>query len=47
MIEVRDLHKSYGKGGKTKAISGISFNVDDGEIFGVIGPDGAGKSTLF
>src|SRR5690554_2157700 len=47
MIEVKDLHKSYGKGGKTKAISGISFNVDDGEIFGVIGPDGAGKSTLF
>src|SRR5690554_4719188 len=47
MIEVKDLHKSYGKSGKKNALNGISFTVDDGEIFGVIGPDGAGKSTLF
>lgn len=47
MIEVNDFHKSYGKSGKINALNGISFNVNDGEIFGVIGPDGAGKSTLF
>lgn len=46
MIEVKDLHKSYNSG-KLNALNGISFTVDDGEIFGVIGPDGAGKSTLF
>lgn len=47
MIEVNDFHKSYGKSGKINALNGISFNVNDGDIFGVIGPDGAGKSTLF
>ncbi len=47
MVEVKDLHKSYGRGSKTNALNGISFTVDDGEIFGVIGPDGAGKSSLF
>ena len=47
MIEVKDLHKSYGRQGKINALNGISFSVDDGEIFGVIGPDGAGKSSLF
>lgn len=46
MIEVKDLYKSYLKG-KVNALKGNSFTVDDGEIFGVIGPDGAGKSTLF
>lgn len=44
MIKVEDLHKSYGK---VKALNGISFSVDDGEIFGVIGHDGAGKTSLF
>lgn len=43
MIQVTDLHKSYGK---TIALSGLSFEVNDKEIFGIIGPDGAGKSTL-
>lgn len=47
MIEVKDLYKSYGKSGKLNALNGISFTVNDGEIFGVIGPDGAGKSSLF
>ncbi|MGI6073272.1 MAG: ABC transporter ATP-binding protein [Fermentimonas sp.] len=47
MIEVSDIVKTYGKGGKVKALNGISFTVEDGEIFGVIGPDGAGKSSLF
>ncbi len=46
MIEVKDLHKSYTKG-KVNALNGVTFSVKDGEIFGVIGPDGAGKSSLF
>src|SRR5690554_726397 len=46
MIEVKDLDKSYRKG-RVKALNNISFTVEDGEIFGVIGPDGAGKSSLF
>ncbi len=46
MIEVKDIHKGYAKG-KVHALNGITFSVHDGEIFGVIGPDGAGKSSLF
>lgn len=44
MIECIDLNKSYGK---TNALQGVSFKVAEGEIFGIIGPDGAGKTTLF
>jgi ABC-2 type transport system ATP-binding protein len=43
-ILVKDLHKDYGA---TRAVRGISFNVNKGEIFGMIGPDGAGKTTTF
>ncbi|HEX9424047.1 MAG TPA: ATP-binding cassette domain-containing protein [Pyrinomonadaceae bacterium] len=43
-IIVRDLHKSYGP---TEAVRGVSFEVNEGEIFGMIGPDGAGKTTTF
>ncbi|QLE03045.1 ABC transporter ATP-binding protein [Galbibacter sp. BG1] len=43
-ISVENISKSYGN---TKALSGVSFEVKSGEIFGIIGPDGAGKSTLF
>ena len=43
-IEVRGLHKHYGK---LAAIRGIDFTVRSGEIFGLIGPDGAGKTTTF
>src|SRR4030042_5753294 len=42
-IEVKNLTKTYGK---TRAIDDISFEVAKGEIFGVVGPDGAGKTTL-
>jgi ABC-2 type transport system ATP-binding protein len=41
-IEVKGLTKRYGE---QKAIDGISFNVDRGEIVGFLGPNGAGKST--
>jgi len=43
-ISVYQLSKSYGK---TKALKEVSFEVNQGEIFGLIGPDGAGKTTLF
>jgi len=42
MIEVNNLVKQYGS---HKAVDGISFRVEDGEILGFLGPNGAGKST--
>ena len=44
VLEVHDLHKSFG--GIT-AVDGVSFAVEEGEILGIIGPNGCGKSTLF
>jgi ABC-2 type transport system ATP-binding protein len=41
-IEVKNLHKAFGE---TKAVAGVSFNVDQGEIFSLLGPNGAGKTT--
>ena len=43
-IEVHNLSKSYSR---RLALDGVSFGVERGELFGVIGPDGAGKTTLF
>ncbi len=42
IIEVNNLVKHYGD---FQAVKGISFNVQEGEIFGLLGPNGAGKST--
>lgn len=42
MIEVKELVKRYGD---KKAVDGITFTVNDGEILGFLGPNGAGKST--
>lgn len=42
VIEVKNLKKSFGP---TKAVDGISFDVQKGEIFGFLGPNGAGKTT--
>ena len=44
IVSVRNLKKSYGK---VQAIRNLSFDVNEGEIYGIIGPDGAGKTTLF
>ena len=46
-IEVKHLSKSYGKGHAAKVLSDVSFTVGKGEVFGLIGPDGAGKTTMF
>ena len=43
-IQVQNISKSYQK---NKAVEGISFDVKEGELFGLIGPDGAGKTTIF
>lgn len=46
IIEVRDLRRNYGRHGKVEAIRNVSFQVRRGEIFGLIGPDGAGKTSI-
>ena len=43
-IEIKDLTKCYGS---LTALDSVSFSVAEGEMFGLIGPDGAGKSTLY
>ncbi len=43
-IHCVSVSKSYGE---TEALKDVTFDVTDGEIFGIIGPDGAGKTTLF
>jgi ABC-2 type transport system ATP-binding protein len=46
MISIENISKTYNKGTVT-ALKSISFSIQTGELFGLIGPDGAGKSTLF
>ena len=43
-IVVNNVSKSYGK---LQALSDVSFSVSKGEVFGLIGPDGAGKTSMF
>ena len=43
-IEVKNISKSYGR---VQALCDVSFAVSKGEVFGLIGPDGAGKTSLF
>ena len=44
-VIIESINKTYSD--KIKALKNISFDVQEGEIFGLVGPDGAGKSTLF
>ena len=44
MINVSHISKSYGK---VKALQDVSFSVEKGEVFGLIGPDGAGKTSMY
>jgi ABC-type multidrug transport system ATPase subunit len=47
-IIVNNITKTYGKAKeKILAVDNVSFNVNSGEIFGLIGPDGAGKTSIF
>ena len=43
-IEVNNISKHYGK---VQALKDVSFSVNKGEVFGLIGPDGAGKTSMF
>lgn len=44
MMQVRDLHFSYGK---KPVFEGVSFDIEEGELCGLFGPNGCGKTTLF
>lgn len=43
IVKVKNAARNYGK---VKALDNVSFNVNSGEIFGIVGPNGSGKSTL-
>jgi oligopeptide transport system ATP-binding protein len=46
LLEIKDLNISFwGDSGETKAVKGVSFHVNPGEIFGIIGESGSGKSV--
>ena len=48
MVKVENISKVYGsKKAPVQALQGINFEVGKGELFGIIGPDGAGKTSLF
>ena len=46
-VVAENIIKTYGKKKEIPALSDISFDVSQGELFGIIGPDGAGKTSLF
>ena len=46
-IEIHGISKSFGEKGKVKALQNIDLEITEATLFGLIGPDGAGKTTLF
>src|SRR5262245_2689006 len=46
-VRTENIIKTYGKKKEVLALDNISFDVNKGEMFGIIGPDGAGKTSLF
>jgi ABC-type multidrug transport system ATPase subunit len=46
MVTANELVKTYNKG-EVLAVDKVSFEINEGEIFGLIGPDGAGKTSIF
>lgn len=47
-IELKNITKEYSsKKGKIRAVDNVSFSVEEGELFGLIGPDGSGKTSIF
>jgi branched-chain amino acid transport system ATP-binding protein len=44
LLEVKNLHKTFGG---LKAVNDVTFQVNEGEIMGLIGPNGSGKTTIF
>jgi len=45
-VSLKNIIKTYASG-KVKAVNNVSFDVERGELFGLIGPDGAGKTSIF
>ena len=45
-VSLKNIFKTYDKG-KVNAVNDVSFEVERGEVFGLIGPDGAGKTSIF
>lgn len=45
-VQLNDIVKTYNNG-QVKAVNHVSFSVEHGELFGLIGPDGAGKTSIF
>ena len=45
-VILNNISKTYNKG-SVKAVMGVSLNVAKAELFGLIGPDGAGKTSIF
>ena len=46
IIHAAGLHKSFGRGGRVQAVAGVDLAIAPGETFGLVGPDGAGKTTV-